>query len=644
MPVTTRRGRLRAPAHSPPVQTAARRVVNATAMSAANSTVQTVPTALQPNTNSNVTNANNSTKDPKIARFTGTSDALRVEPFLNIFERYFSNLEDDSKVLKLGEYLSGDALNFFGTDIIVDTNIDWSQTRDKLIARYGHSDIAPMVAAIRRRLVKHESIKQYFDDKCRYLRQERGLSEAAQTQLLTEGLPDVYRHHFYGRRFNSTSEWLQTAQDIEADLNRQNRYFTHNQSSAHINRTDQHIAPKKPFVRTEFKPKDKRPPYPCKFCREQGITAFHWHSDCPQKPSDASTKPKPEETQTYPKEVHFTQAQALVSPTPSGEEPILVKTFIANKKVMAFVDTGANVNLIPESVVYEFKLILNRRASRPVKTASGFAQTLGSVTFSLTIDGITKTIDALVIRGFDYTLLLSRNTCHRFKLLIDTDVMTAKPKQMSTHCLTVTQTSLQTIGTSTDCQESAEIQNQVSHRSQVLVKELIHQFSHLFATDATDLGRIDLEEHRIVLTDDIPLAQRPYRQSVYDADETARQIRELLAKGLIRESLSPYAAPITLADKKDGSKRLCVDYRRLNKKTVADKTPMPLIADVIDRLQGSTIFSKLDFASGYWQIPVRSEDIAKTAFVTNDGHFEWLVLPFGLKNSPSTFHRLCIRS
>ena len=133
---------------------------------------------------------------------------------------------------------------------------------------------------------------------------------------------------------------------------------------------------------------------------------------------------------------------------------------------------------------------------------------------------------------------------------------------------------------------------------------------------------------------------RPYRQSISDAEETARQVKDLLEKGLIRESSSPFAAPITLADKKDGTKRLCIDYRKLNQKTVADKTPLPLIADLIDRLQGSTIFSKLDFASGYWQVPVHAEDIYKTAFVTKDGHFEWLVLPFGLKNSPSTFHRV----
>ena len=621
MPVNTRRGgRLgRGFELLPEPRRSNRSLVNVTAQTAANPTVSSDPivtTVSNQNSNAELTNQTIVLKDPKLSKFSGSSDALKVEPFLNIFNRYFNNIDEELKVLKLGEYLTGDALNFFGTDIISDLNISWSEVKSRLIRRYGHSDIPPMLSAIRRRLQKHESIKQYFDDKCQYLRQERGLTEATQTQLLTDGLPDHYRQHFYGKRFESTTVWLQTAQDIEADLCRHKPAL--HQSSAHFNRSDQWFnKSNKTFANYNGKPKEKRPPYPCKICRDQGITSYHWHSDCPNKITDGQTSVGDKQKETHPKlEAHYTTAEALVTPKRSGDEPILVKTYIKNKKVMAFVDTGANVNLIPESVVYEFGLSLNKQSARPVKTANGYAQTLGSVSFELSIDGKCETVEALVIKGFEYTLLLSRT-----KLMIDTDLMSAKPKILNSHCNL----------TNDHIQEQSR--DNVGDR-------LIRQFSNLFATDSTDLGRIDVEYHRILLNDCEPKAQRPYRQSIPDAEETARQVRDLLAKGLIRESVSPYAAPITLADKKDGTKRLCVDYRRLNKITVADKTPLPLIADVIDRLRGMKIFSKLDFASGYWQVPVHPEDISKTSFVTRDGHFEWLVLPFGLKNSPSTFHRV----
>ena len=94
------------------------------------------------------------------------------------------------------------------------------------------------------------------------------------------------------------------------------------------------------------------------------------------------------------------------------------------------------------------------------------------------------------------------------------------------------------------------------------VNQLLKKYQTLFADGPTDLGRITIESHRILLSDNIPCAQRPYRQSSKDAEETSRQVNELLAKGLIRESTSPWAAPVTLADKADGTRRLCIDYRR----------------------------------------------------------------------------------
>jgi len=123
-------------------------------------------------------------------------------------------------------------------------------------------------------------------------------------------------------------------------------------------------------------------------------------------------------------------------------------------------------------------------------------------------------------------------------------------------------------------------------------------------------------------------------------DKLKRLLSDLLESGFIQPSKSPYGALIIFVKKKDGSLRMCVDYRALNKMTVKNKYPLPRIDDLLDRLCGATIFSSLDLHSGYNQIRIKEEDIPKTAFRTRYGHYEFRVLPFGLTNAPATFMTL----
>ncbi|KAI3790948.1 hypothetical protein L2E82_04403 [Cichorium intybus] len=140
-----------------------------------------------------------------------------------------------------------------------------------------------------------------------------------------------------------------------------------------------------------------------------------------------------------------------------------------------------------------------------------------------------------------------------------------------------------------------------------------------------------------------PVAKTPYRLASSEMQELSGQLQELLDKGFIRPSSSPWGAPVLFVKKKDGSFRMCIDYRELNKLTIKNRYPLPQIDDLFDQLQGASYFSKIDLRSGYHQLRVHEEDIHKTAFRTRYGHYEFLVMPFGLTNAPAVFMDLMNR-
>lgn len=134
-----------------------------------------------------------------------------------------------------------------------------------------------------------------------------------------------------------------------------------------------------------------------------------------------------------------------------------------------------------------------------------------------------------------------------------------------------------------------------------------------------------------------PVSMGPYKMAPAELIELKKQIEDLLEKQFIRPSVSPWGAPVLLVKKKDGGTRLCVDYRQLNKLTIKNKYPLPRIDDLMDQLHGASVFSKIDLRSGYHQILVKAEDVQKTAFRSRYGHYEYVVMPFGVTNAPALF-------
>ncbi|KAL4038037.1 hypothetical protein IC575_001640 [Cucumis melo] len=141
----------------------------------------------------------------------------------------------------------------------------------------------------------------------------------------------------------------------------------------------------------------------------------------------------------------------------------------------------------------------------------------------------------------------------------------------------------------------------------------------------------------------VPISRAPYRMAPVELKELKVQLQELLDKGFIRPSVSPWGAPVLFVKKKDGSMRLCIDYRELNKVTVKNRYPLPRIDDLFDQLQGATVFSKIDLRSGYHQLRIKDGDVPKTTFRSRYGHYEFIVMSFGLTNAPAVFMDLINR-
>ena len=176
----------------------------------------------------------------------------------------------------------------------------------------------------------------------------------------------------------------------------------------------------------------------------------------------------------------------------------------------------------------------------------------------------------------------------------------------------------------------------------VLLKQFLIRFQDIFAKNSDDLGRTN-RANFIINTEEttVPIRQKCRRQPFGKRDAEKKEIERMMKTGIIEESNSSWASPIVLIQKKDGTYRFCVDYRKLNDATIKDAFPLPNIQDCLDALSGSSWYSSCDLQSGFWQVPINNpEDREKTAFVTSFGLYQFTVLAFGLTNAPACFSRL----
>ncbi|CAM4637279.1 unnamed protein product [Lepidochelys kempii] len=185
--------------------------------------------------------------------------------------------------------------------------------------------------------------------------------------------------------------------------------------------------------------------------------------------------------------------------------------------------------------------------------------------------------------------------------------------------------------------ETIPLSDQLTPAQQAEVREVLHPYRQLFSNQP---GRTNLTVHRVQTGSHPPIRCSPFRVAGKTAQDLEREVRDMLALGVIQPSASPWASLVVLVPKKDGSVRFCVDYRKLKAITVSDAYPMPRPDELLDKLGGARYLTTMDLTKGYWQVPLDADARLKSAFITPLGLYEFLTLPVGLKGAPATFQRL----
>lgn len=323
----------------------------------------------------------------------------------------------------------------------------------------------------------------------------------------------------------------------------------------------------------------------------------------------------------------------------------------------AVYDPGANLCLASERLLKQLKskLIKNKGL---FKTLNGMKFTESRARIRLKIGEIEDYVNVQVVKhdNFAYDLLLGLDAITKFKLIQDDKLNILQRTSSNQIKLIQERKELEhgrnVVNFSEQAGEYVGVEQYIEANLQHLpedkkasISELIRQNEDIFAKNKFDVGRVKNHEAQIQLSEYRYVAKKPYRCSVPDQKEIDRQVAELLKAGLIEESTSPWAAPVSLAYKKNsqGSRakeRMVIDLRDLNKLIVPEPQPFPRIDDILLKTRNAKWKSTFDINSAFWAIPIRYRDRKKTGFVTQNGHYHWRVLPFGMKTSSAIFQRI----
>lgn len=389
---------------------------------------------------------------------------------------------------------------------------------------------------------------------------------------------------------------------------------------------------------------DNTPPTTsCRICKKTN----HSTNDCRFKPSESKPETSNKDSKTaapactyckrpgHTYETCFKRERTLTSKVNCVAShklaPITIK--IGERTLQAIFDSGAECSIIRESIA----TALPGQRRPVVNYLKGIGQfpalSLTKLTTVCVVDTISVELEFYVLPDYEMStdILVGMNLIHDTNLSV---IITSNGTKLIHKTLINHVSDSSCLFNNLDCD--------LTNEDEVMqLRRLLTKYEHLFIRGYPKT-RVSTGELEIRLKNpDKFVERRPYRLSPVEREKVRTIIKELLEHNIIRESKSPYSSPIILVKKKNGDDRLCVDFRELNSNTLRDHYPLPLISDQIDQLANGHFYTSLDMAAGFHQIPIGKTSIEKTAFVTPDGLYEYLTMPFGLSNACSVYQR-CI--
>ena len=313
-----------------------------------------------------------------------------------------------------------------------------------------------------------------------------------------------------------------------------------------------------------------------------------------------------------------------------------VKAYVNGYLNMALVDTGSEVTLMKRKA-YE-QLPSKPKIIKRIIPLTGLAQNLqfteGYISIQVIVNELNFNINCHIVANHMIRddMIIGNNLLENAEIIIRNGNVTLK-KILEEYELA--ENSLENIEADVFVVEDESL-HCLSKVGDINMRNNITEMIKLYKPDKPKSSNVKLS---LILDDEKPVYQSPRRLSPIDKEQVRKQITQWLSDGIIRNSTSSYASPITIVRKKNGAIRLCIDYRKLNEKVVKDRYPLPLMEDVIENLYNASTFSSLDLKNGFFHVDIEESSRKYTAFVTPEGHYEFLKAPFGLCNSPAVFQR-----